>query len=72
MAKVQLGSHIVQRANIKYGWAFFHWKCWNKVLLQLYSTEIAKIRYGWSSIGKWGGQLKTTKPEIRDYMIWEL
>ena len=25
-----------------------------------------------SSIGKWGGQLKTTKREIRDYMILEL
>ena len=25
-----------------------------------------------SSIGKWGGQLKTTKREIRDYIILEL
>ena len=25
-----------------------------------------------SSIGKWGGQLKITKREIRDYMILEL
>ena len=25
-----------------------------------------------SSIDKCGGQLKTTKREIRDYMIWEL
>ena len=28
--------------------------------------------FKYSSIGKWGGQLKTTKREIRDYMIWEL
>ena len=25
-----------------------------------------------SSIGKWGGQLKMTKREIRDFMILEL
>ena len=25
-----------------------------------------------SSIGKWGGQLKMTKQEIQDFMIWEL
>ena len=25
-----------------------------------------------SSIGKWGGQLKTTKREIRNFMILEL
>ena len=26
----------------------------------------------YSSIGKWGGQLKVTKQEIRDYVILEL
>ena len=25
-----------------------------------------------SSIGQWGSQLKTTKREIQDFMIWEL
>ena len=27
------------------------------------------IRLSYSSIGKWGGLLKTAKREIRDYMI---
>ena len=26
---------------------FFHWTCWNKVLLGFHSSENAKVGYGW-------------------------
>ena len=37
-----------------------------EVLDMKYRSE---FKHGLSSIGKWGGQLKTTKREIRDFII---
>ena len=28
----------------------FHWKCWNKVWMEIYSLEKAKIRYGYGFV----------------------
>ena len=48
---------------------FWSEKANQKQVEEAYNRKLQKTPKYFSSIGKWGGQLKTTKPEIRDFMI---
>ena len=45
-AKVRLGCYIVQKAKIRYDWVLINFKCQNKVRLEFYFVDNAKIGYG--------------------------
>ena len=45
--KVRLGSYIVQKAKVRYGWGFLRLKMINEGTAGFYLIEEAKIRYRW-------------------------
>ena len=49
---VRLGISL-KRLKISATGGLFHWKCWNKLTLRIYSIEKAKTRYGLVFISLW-------------------